>query len=97
MTKYRAGAARCNFLGLDRPDIQYAAKEVSRGMARPTNRDLLRLKRLIRYLISHPRLVFEYQFRSPPKAIQIYTDTGRLSQDPEVYPGRRRNAMGVLR
>ena len=60
VTKYRAAAARCNFLGLDRPDVQYAAKEVSRGMAKPTNRDLLRLKRLVRYLAAHPRLVFEY-------------------------------------
>ena len=32
---YRASAARCNFLGLDRPDIQYAAKEVSRYMSKP--------------------------------------------------------------
>ena len=45
-TLYRAAAARCNFLGLDRPDIQYAAKEVSRGMANPTQGDLIRLKRL---------------------------------------------------
>ena len=73
VTKYRAAAARCNFLGLDRPDIQYSAKEVSRGMAKPTNRDLLRLKRLVRYLVAHPRLVFEFPFRSPPKCLQVYT------------------------
>ena len=75
VTQYRAAAARCNFLGLDRPDIQYAAKEVSRGMAKPTNRDLNRLKRLVRYLVTYPRLVFEFPFRSPIKAIQVYTDT----------------------
>ena len=75
VTKYRAAAARCNFLGLDRPDIQFAAKEVSRGMAKPTERDLLRLKRLIRYLVANPRLVFEFPFRAPPRNIQIYTDT----------------------
>jgi len=75
VTKYRAAAARCNFLGLDRPDVQYAAKEVSRGMARPTNRDLARLKRLVRYLVAHPRLVFEFQFRLPPKSLQVYVDT----------------------
>ena len=45
-TAYRAGAARCNFLGLDRPDVQYAAKEVSRGMASPTIGDVIKLKRL---------------------------------------------------
>ena len=75
VTRYRAAAARCNFLGLDRPDVQYAAKEVSRGMAKPTNRDLLRLKRLVRYLVAHPRLVFEFPFRSPPKCLQVYTDS----------------------
>ena len=75
VTKYRAAAARCNFLGLDRPDVQYAAKEVSRGMANPTNRDLLRLKRLVRYLVSHPRAVFIYPFREKPKALQVFTDT----------------------
>ncbi len=37
---YRACAARCNFLGLDRPDVQYAAKEVSRGMSKPTGDDM---------------------------------------------------------
>ena len=26
-TQYRAAAARCNFLAIDRPDIQYPAKE----------------------------------------------------------------------
>ena len=36
VTKYRAAVAHCNFLGLDRPDVQFAAKEVSRGMANPT-------------------------------------------------------------
>ena len=49
-TKYRAAAARCNHLGLDRPDAQFAAKEVSRGMAKPTRGDLIRFKRLVRYL-----------------------------------------------
>ena len=74
-TMYRAAAARCNFLGLDRPDIQYAAKEISRGMASPTQGDLIRLKRLGRYLINHPRLVFHYPFRDAPKSIRVYSDT----------------------
>ena len=55
---YRACAARCNFLGLDRPDLQYSAKEVSRGMARPTINDMHRLKRISRYLIKYPRANF---------------------------------------
>ena len=35
---FRGVAARANFLSLDRMDIQYAAKEICRNMAAPTNR-----------------------------------------------------------
>ncbi len=34
-TKYRAVAARANYLALDRPDIQYSVKEMCRGMSEP--------------------------------------------------------------
>jgi len=87
-TELHTGApARCNFLGLDRPDVQYAAKEVSRGMANPTNRDLLRLKRLVRYLAAHPRLVFEFPFGSAPKSLQVlYMPTGRDAYAPGNPP-----------
>ena len=74
-TVYRAGAARCNFLGLDRPDVQYSAKEVSRGMAKPTSGDLVRLKRLARYLAKYPRAVFEYKFQAGVKNIRVYSDS----------------------
>ena len=67
VTKYRAAAARCNFLGLDRPDVQFAAKEVSRGMANPTQGDVIRLKRLVRHLLKYPRVVFVYPHRVLPK------------------------------
>ena len=62
---YRGCAARCNFLGLDRPDIQYAAKEVSRAMAKPYQSNVKALKRMGRYLQSYPRAVFMYKFQAP--------------------------------
>ena len=74
-TAYRAGAARCNFLALDRPDIQFAAKEVSRSMAKPTRGDVPKLKRLARYLKDYPRAVFKFQFQAPQNVIRIYGDT----------------------
>ena len=49
-TNYRAMAARCNYLSLDRPDIQYASKEVCRWMQGPTWSDWLAIKRIARYL-----------------------------------------------
>ena len=41
---YRGVAARTNYLAADRPDIQYAAKEVCREMARPRRGAWKRLK-----------------------------------------------------
>ena len=32
-TKFRRYIARCNFIALDKPDIQYAVKEVAKGMS----------------------------------------------------------------
>ncbi len=54
---FRGLAARCNYLALDRPDIQYPAKEVCREAAKPTIGSLKKLERLGRYFVSRPRLV----------------------------------------
>ena len=54
-TQFRGIAARANYLALDRPDIQFAAKEVCRELSKPTNRAVRRLKRMGRYLAGKPR------------------------------------------
>ena len=56
-TKYRALAARLNFLAGDRPDQLLAAKECSRRMRKPRNKDWEAIKRVCRYLIGCPRIV----------------------------------------
>ena len=38
-TTFRSLAARCNFLSADRPDIQYACKEICRRMSEPSESD----------------------------------------------------------
>ena len=72
---YRASAARCNFLGLDRPDIQYAAKEISRSMSSPCRKDVKKLHRMARYLKAHPRLVLNFPHQAKPDRIDVYSDT----------------------
>ena len=52
---YRRGAARINYMALDRADLAFSAKEASRGMASPTKGNVVRLKRIIRYLKGSPR------------------------------------------
>ena len=56
VTKYRALCARINYLALDRPDLQYAAKEASRKMGAPQSGDWLILRRIGRYLQGTPRV-----------------------------------------
>ena len=63
-TRFRAVAARANYLSADRPDIQYAVKEVCRRMAKPVKSDWQKLVRLARYLKGAPRLVWEYHWQS---------------------------------
>ena len=53
--QYRALAARANYLGLDRVDIAYAAKECCRHMVTPRDIDWTALRRRGRYLTKRPR------------------------------------------
>ena len=46
-TRFRAVAARANYLSADRLDIQYAVKEVCRRMAKPVKNDWQKLIRLV--------------------------------------------------
>ena len=62
-TRFRAVAARANYLAADRPDIQYAVKEICRKMAKPARGDWQKLIRLGRYLKGAPRCVLEYAWQ----------------------------------
>ena len=59
-TRVRGVAARANYLSADRPDCQFAAKEICRWMVVPTEVAMAALKRQCRYLVGKPRLVFWY-------------------------------------
>ena len=73
-TKFRALAARANYLAQDRIDIQFAAKEVCRFMSAPTETSEAALKRLGRYLLGHPRMLYTYPFQRAD-SIDVYSDT----------------------
>ena len=59
-TRFRGVAARCNYLGSDRPDIQFPTKEIYREMSKPTTGSLRRCQRLGQYLKGKPRLIWRY-------------------------------------
>ena len=43
-TRFRRAAARINYMALDRADLGFAAKDVSRAMSSPTRGDEVKLK-----------------------------------------------------
>ena len=67
-TWFRSMAARANYLGADRGDIQVGVKEACRGMASPTWGDVAKLKRVVRYLVGAERIVWRYRGGGAVKA-----------------------------
>ena len=77
-TNFRALSARANFLSQDRTDIGFSTKELCREFAVPNRNSYNRLKRVARYLIGKPRLVYNYRWGvgvSEDDCFDIYVDT----------------------
>ena len=74
-TEYRALAARLNYLALDRMDLQFTAKLVSRHMANPVEHDWLAMKRVARYLVGKPRFTQVLVWQDPPHQLLAYSDS----------------------
>ena len=75
--QYRRIAATVNYLALDRPDLQFTAGVLGRTAARPTTRSWANLKKVGRYLIGHPVMIFRYawcDFEAMSKLI-VYADS----------------------
>ena len=72
---YMSLAARLNYYSLDRPDCQYGVKELMRKLSRPTQEDLIKLKRVARYLVGAPRAVAHYPWQALGKTVTVYCDS----------------------
>ena len=72
---FRATAARTNYLAQDRGDLMYVAKEVCRNMSRPTIGGWRRFKRIARYLVGKPRLVYKYPWQGRGDEMTGYSDS----------------------
>jgi hypothetical protein len=73
---FRGVAARANYLGQDRVDLQHATKEVCRDMSNPKKSSWVKLKRLARYLLEYPRMVLSFKCEEfEPKFIDVYSDS----------------------
>ena len=74
-TMFRALAARANYLSQDRTDTAFGSKELCREFAVPNKNSYARLKRLVRYLVGLPRLVYKFDYQELEETADVYTDT----------------------
>ena len=65
---YRMLAARMNFMALDNPVIQFAAKEICRKMSGPDEEDFAKAKRLARFIAGIKAVEWEHPWQEEEEA-----------------------------
>jgi hypothetical protein len=88
-TAFRRSAAMGIYMAQDRGDLSYASKEIARGMATPTQKDAIKLKKLIRYLLGAKRRATMFTWQDPPCTVDGFTDS-----DWAGCPKTRRSTSG---
>lgn len=73
--RFRALAARGNLLAIDRADLLYSAKELTRRMDSPTCSDWDHLLSLAGVSKGRPRMVTWYCLQEPQKVAETRSDT----------------------
>ena len=92
-TCYRQIVARGNYISQDRCDIQYAVKELSRGMSSPKASDMRALKSFGRYLVGRTRYVIRYNRQRRVQGISTQVDTDHAG----CLRTRKSTSVGVLK
>ena len=83
-TRFRGVAARINYLAMDRSDLQFAAKELCRKMARPEPKDWDTARRIARYLKFRPRGVLEFPFEQRNEKLDGFADSDWAGERPSM-------------
>ena len=72
---FRSATMRLAYLAQDRPELQFAAKEVARRMQAPTESAWQALKRAARFVAGAPRLVVRYERQPPVTYVDVSSDS----------------------
>ena len=91
--KFRSLAATLNYLGADRSDVQYAAKEICARMARPSRGSWRRLKKAGRYLVGMEKVVWEMKAWSDAEQVKIDV---HVDSDWAKGPERKSTSGGMM-
>lgn len=92
LRRYRASAARLNYISMDRADVAFASKEIARRMSQPRESDEIPVKRVLRYLAGRRELGQVFAWQSMPSAPEVYTDSDWAG----CVETRRSTSGGVL-
>ncbi len=71
---FRSLLGKLMYVAWDRPDIQYATVTTARAGSTPTTIDLMRAKRIVRYLTHRKSLWWRYEVKEFTGKIDVYTD-----------------------
>ena len=74
-TQFRSLVAKCNYLAQDGVDLQYACKEASRRMPRPSNGDWKMPKRIGRDLVGARRFEQLFKWQDAPAHVRVFADS----------------------
>ena len=75
-SRVRGLIARANYLAQDRMDLQFTTKELSRWMSRPRKGEVVKLKRLARYLVGAEKVIWRFPFTEEEcRSIDVYADS----------------------
>ena len=91
-TTYRALVARANYLAQYRSEIQFAVKQLCRGMSKPTEEDWTKLKHLGRYLVNKARCRALHMYQGKVNEVAVTTDTDYAG----CYKTRKSTSGGII-
>ena len=77
---HRTVVGKLLYMCQERADIMYSVKETARKITCPTESDEMNLKRFVRYLKSVPSAKCLIEIVTPPKCVNVYTDSDWASQ-----------------
>ena len=86
---YLSVGALLNYIGLDRPELQYSIKECMRKASRPSRADMSRLKRIGRYIVGSRRRALLFSWQPQSTEIDVFVDS-----DFAGCPRTRRSTAG---
>eukprot|EP00974_Lingulodinium_polyedra_P107705 10425083-Lingulodinium_polyedra.AAC.1 len=62
------------WIALRRVDLQFATKEVAKGLATPTELDRVKLCRVVKYLRDRPESTLHFELTQLPKSLEVFVD-----------------------